>query len=631
LSGKDITNDIPINVGNPGTTALWVNNAEDYDVAIGGLPFFLAINDTFMYRRATAAFRKDQFDSSKEPGEQSLTGWWLRSQSSFHYGTGIKFYDTSSGESIPYRFYNSEGVDVWTLGQATLLKNASSFKTGLTNCRFLQQMRYNGTDYIVYNDGLSVNLVTGAGAATIIGTAIGSLWCLTNDGSHIYWADSTDMYKYELSTGTTTAIYHKGGFPTITSATAVWVKQRLIAGFNQSLFELSPNASGVNLNTVTPIYSHPNPEWQWSAIVEGRQAIYAAGYNGAQSTIYRITVQESTGSLPTLTGAIIAADLPNGEYVTSMFVYLGGYIAIGTNRGVRIGLIDDYGDISYGPLVVKTTNPVYDFDANDRFLWAATSVNGKVGTVRIDLSATTSAGYYAYANDLNSETSGYAKAVGFLGTSGRLCFTDGSSIWLEDESTLRTSGWLQTGAIRYTTLEPKHFKFMRARGSFTSGSMDIETVDENGSTYSLISYSSAIGSPEVAISSPDTSREFISFKFTLYRDSTLTSTGPTLKGYQLKALPAVKRQRIIQVPVWCYDVETDRYNVRTGYEGRAFIRLQELEDVEANGDIINYQDFTTGERVQVLVENIDFYRMTPPDKRFDGFGGRLVVSLRTVL
>jgi hypothetical protein len=314
-----------------------------------------------------------------------------------------------------------------------------------------------------------------------------------------------------------------------------------------------------------------------------------------------------------------------------MFVYLGGYIAIGTNRGIRIGLIDDYGDISYGPLVVKTTNPVYDFDANDRFLWAATSVNGKVGTVRIDLSATTSAGYYAYANDLNSETSGYAKAVGFLGTSGRLCFTDGSSIWLEDESTLRTSGWLQTGAIRYTTLEPKHFKFMRARGSFTSGSMDIETVDEDSSTYSLISYSSAIGSPEVAISSPDSSREFISFKFTLYRDSTLTSTGPTLKGYQLKALPAVKRQRIIQVPVWCYDVETDRYNVRTGYEGRAFIRLQELEDVEANGDIINYQDFTTGERVQVLVENIDFYRMTPPDKRFDGFGGRLVVSLRTVL
>ena len=173
------------------------------------------------------------------------------------------------------------------------------------------------------------------------------------------------------------------------------------------LFELSPNASGTNLNTVTPIYSHPNPEWQWSAIVEGRQAIYAAGYNGAQSTIYRITVEETTGNLPTLTGAIIAADLPNGEYVTSMFVYLGGYIAIGTNRGIRIGLIDDYGDISYGPLVVKTTNPVYDFDANDRFLWATTSVNGKVGTVRIDLSATTSAGYYAYANDLNSETSGF--------------------------------------------------------------------------------------------------------------------------------------------------------------------------------------------------------------------------------
>ena len=186
-----------------------------YDIVIDDLAFVIDVNKNTPYRRETAQYKKDQFDNSQEPGEQSLTGWWLRSQSSFHYGTGIKFYDTSSGESIPYRFYNSEGVDVWTLGQATLLKNASSFKTGLTNCRFLQQMRYNGTDYILYNDGLVVKLATSAGTVTTVGTAVGALWCLTNDGSHVYWADSTDMYKYEISTGATTVIYHKGGFPKI--------------------------------------------------------------------------------------------------------------------------------------------------------------------------------------------------------------------------------------------------------------------------------------------------------------------------------------------------------------------------------------------------------------------------------
>jgi hypothetical protein len=98
MATPDITENIPLNVGNPGTSGFWTNNAEDYDVAVGGLPFFLTPTDQTPYQRETAAYRKDQFDSSREPGEQSLTGWWIRSQSSFHVGKGIKFYDPSSGQ-----------------------------------------------------------------------------------------------------------------------------------------------------------------------------------------------------------------------------------------------------------------------------------------------------------------------------------------------------------------------------------------------------------------------------------------------------------------------------------------------------------------------------------------------------
>jgi hypothetical protein len=103
------------------------------------------------------------------------------------------------------------------------------------------------------------------------------------------------------------------------------------------------------------------------------------------------------------------------------------------------------------------------------------------------------------------------------------------------------------------------------------------------------------------------------------------------KGYQVKALPATARQRVIQFPVWCYDVETDRYNVKTGYEGRAWERIQLLEDVEKLGDIVNVQDFTTGERVQALIEKVNFMRKTPPSGQFDGFGGLLLITVRTVL
>ncbi len=84
MAGRDITEGLPVNVGNPGIAGFWINNAEDFDVAIGGEPFILAPTDVNPYQRETAPYRKDQFDNSKEPGEQSLTGWWIRSQSSFH-------------------------------------------------------------------------------------------------------------------------------------------------------------------------------------------------------------------------------------------------------------------------------------------------------------------------------------------------------------------------------------------------------------------------------------------------------------------------------------------------------------------------------------------------------------------
>ena len=86
----------------------------------------------------------------------------------------------------------------------------------------------------------------------------------------------------------------------------------------------------------------------------------------------------------------------------------------------------------------------------------------------------------------------------------------------------------------------------------------------------------------------------------------------------------------MQFPVYCFDIETDRYNSLVGYEGRAIDRLRRLEDIEANGDIANWQDLTTGENRQVVIEQISFTRMTPPDKRFDGFGGVIQMTVRTV-
>ena len=121
---------IAVDLGIVSSNSTWQNTDIAYDCAIGGMPFVYAISDTRPYSRQTAPFRKDQFDNGTEPGEQSLTGWWLRSQQSFHSGTGIKFYDpATTDDSGHYRFADSKGVDVWTKGQVTLLKNSSQNHT----------------------------------------------------------------------------------------------------------------------------------------------------------------------------------------------------------------------------------------------------------------------------------------------------------------------------------------------------------------------------------------------------------------------------------------------------------------------------------------------------------------------
>jgi len=48
--------------------------------------------------------------------------------------------------------------------------------------------------------------------------------------------------------------------------------------------------------------------------------------------------------------------------------------------------------------------------------------------------------------------------------------------------------------------------------------------------------------------------------------------------------------------------------------------------------VLNWQDLTTatGESRQVTIEQVSFTRLTPPDRRFSGFGGVISVTLRTV-
>jgi hypothetical protein len=659
MATPDITENIPLNVGNPGTSGFWSNNAEDYDVAVGGLPFFLAPTDQQPYQRETAPYRKDQFDNGTEPGEQSLTGWWIRSQSSFHVGDGINFYDPSAGEASKYRFADSQGVDVWTKGEVKLLKevinehNTTGPVTGTDHQHPNQHMRpiqWSGTNGVLLHDEYDVDKIAADGTVThVVDYLTGSaepVRAICDDGVYFYWvsnataggANKLHMYKKLLTDNTTTIpspMFTETGL-VIEYAAMEFIKDRIILCVNNKVYELAPTATALP----SPVYTNPNTNYHYTSVAASGPAIYTAGHSGIYSTIQKYTLT-TAGAMPTLTQAVVAAEFPTGEVVEKLYYYLG-YMMIGTSKGVRVATINDQdGSLAYGPLVVETSQPVYDFAARDRFVWCASGIGAlDAGLIRIDLGQSIEGEplRFAWANDLQETQAAehYTTAVAFIGTTNRLAFctayktTDGA-VYMESATVLRSTGYVTTGAIRYGTLEPKNFKFIRARGDFTHGGMDIYAIDSSNNQYTIITYNSAVGTPEAATTNPEGPQEYLSYKFTLSRSATSTSQGPVFKGYQAKALPATARQRVIQFPVWCYDVETDRYNVKTGYEGRAWERIQLLEDVEKLGDIVNVQDFTTGERVQALIEKVNFVRKTPPSGQFDGFGGLLLITVRTVL
>ena len=137
------------------------------------------------------------------------------------------------------------------------------------------------------------------------------------------------------------------------------------------------------------------------------------------------------------------------------------------------GINDQDGSLGYGPLVIETSQPVYDFAARDRFVWCASGVGTlDAGLIRIDLGQNIENEplRFAWANDLQvtQTTNHFTTGVAFVGTTNRLAFcteyetTDGA-VYIESATVLRPTGYVTTGAIRYGTLEPKNYKFIRAR------------------------------------------------------------------------------------------------------------------------------------------------------------------------
>jgi hypothetical protein len=648
--GDDITDAIPYPLSNPAGSQTYAGTGVAYDVSFGGLPFFLTTGDDNPYRRVTAQYRKNQVDMSREPGEQTLTGWWLRSQSSFHLGQGIKFFEPQQDESLRFQFTFSKGLDVWTKGQATLLKDVSSYSSvtnGLqTNKRPYQtvrSIRYSSKDAVLVWDGYKIDKVEADGTVvSFVSYTPGTdypIYAVCDDGTYAYWVtNKTGTNKLQVnkrpldSSAAATEMFTHASI-VVTNAAIEFTKERLVMAVNNSIYEFATSATVLP----TAVYSHPNATFTYTSITSSGAAIYLSGFNGIQSTIQKFTLTTS-GAMPVLTSAITAAELPVGEVVFKIYYYLG-YMAIGTNLGLRVADVSvSDGSIAYGPLIFESEQPVYDVAGFDKYLWCTTNVDGAPGVSRVDLGQQVGTQLvFAYAWDLYDPTltGFYTTACAFVGNTDRLAFVTSNNgvingkVYIEAETRLTPLGTMRVGYIRYNTLENKIFKVLQPRYDATNGALNIYSIDAEGNQYKIGSFDQGADITQIGIPYPATPQQYLGFKFEMSRSTTDTSAGPLFTGYQVRVLPSIPRQRLIQYPVELYDYEMDKFNNPAGYEGNAYDRLLNMQTIENLGDLIKVEDFRTGESYLGLIEEMDFINRTPTDKRYSGYGGILLVTIRT--
>ena len=653
--GDDITEGIPYPLSNPVNNQTFALTGVAYDISIAGQPFFMETSDDTPYRRVTAQYRKQQLDTTREPGEQTLTGWWIRSQSTFHLGQGIRFFEPAQDESLRFQYTYSKGCDVWSKGQVTLLNDSvtgyATIGTNRTNNRpnqYTRSIRWKIStttyDGILVSDDYLIKKIDSAGTVTAFQTYTAGtpVFSVCDDGVYAYWVINNASTGYvevlkkllsDDSSVSATSMFTSASI-IATNAVIEFTKERLVMTVNNSVYEFSTTATVLP----TAVYTHPNTGFTYTSITSSGTAIYLSGYSGIQSTIQKFTLT-TAGAMPTLTSAITAAELPVGEVVFKIYYYLG-YMAIGTNLGIRIAAVSDTTDgaISYGPLLVETSQPCYDFAARDKFLWCATGVEGSPGVIRVNLGQEISSLVFAYAYDLYypSATSRVTTACAFLGNLDRLSYvsanngTTAGAVYSESATVKIAQGELRTGFIRYNTLENKLFKNLTPRFNTTDGGMIVYSVQDGDVEYNIGTYPQESFVDVIGVPYPVGPQQFLGFKFVFTRSTTDSTKGPVFTGYQVNSLPAIPRQRLIQYPVMMYDYEMDKFNNPSGYEGSTYDRMSRLENIEDAGDTIRVQDFRTNETYIGLIEEMDFTNKTPTDKRFAGYGGALLVTIRKV-
>jgi hypothetical protein len=197
---------------------------------------------------------------------------------------------------------------------------------------------------------------------------------------------------------------------------------------------------------------------------------------------------------------------------------------------------------------------------------------------------------------------------------GRTYFAvSASGIWGTTADKI-ASGWLDTGWIRFGTVERLVLANVDLFHDPLAGSIEVAVIPETGAAVTIGSSDvpSSVG-PAQPISGNATDSYAFRLKFTLTRDSTDTTTGPTLLRWVMRCLVAPSQIERIVLPILLYSHLNAEHG--DGQELHCDVNAEWafLKDLESSRSIVQFQMFGRSEQVTVR-------RVETPEGAVRGWG-----------
>ena len=380
---------------------------------------------------------------------------------------------------------------------------------------------------------------TGAGAIQLLKNQA-SATPLNNDGS------LTPSGTYVLPTNTTNNFQ---------ATFVLYANGWLLAGAGPTLVSIGANG------TCTLVMTHRVSAWNWNAGCGSPMAIYVTGNAGGTSELYGVQISTTNFAL---SSPYIAGQVTNGEQINDL-LYYEGLVILATSIGVRAAQDQSQnGHLDTGPVInalgaatcLAVWGPyvyfgISNFVENDGVYTVTSTTTSGLG--RLAISQYSTALIPAYATDVLATVGGTTTATCVL--NGVPYFgINGSGAWIPTGN-LVPSGWIESGWVRYGTIESKILVTADVHHDPLNGTVQLQIVPFGGTPYfTAVSSAQGTTSPPYTVGAGNAVGEAFMVIPLLTRSGTDATKGPVLRRWTCRAMVTAIRQDQIVLPlIWTED------------------------------------------------------------------------------